>query len=124
MKRIAICSFLLISFALNLSAQIKTPTETLIIPDDFVSDGCSRFPDGDYRECCVVHDVKYYYGGSRQERSQADNELRKCVAAKPGFGHKPLSIMMWFGVRAFGVSWLPTSFRWGFGKNKKPNTAK
>ena len=27
--------------------------------------------------------------------------------------------MMWLGVRVFGASFLPTPFRWGFGKRKK-----
>lgn len=69
------------------------------------------FPDGDYLDCCVEHDRKYFHGGSWFERWRADNELRKCVAAKPGFFHKPISIVMWLGVRAFEVPWLPTRFR-------------
>lgn len=27
----------------------------------FVSDGCSMFPDGDYRDCCVEHDKAYFF---------------------------------------------------------------
>jgi hypothetical protein len=26
---------------------------------------------------------------------------------------------MYIGVRVFGVSWLPTRFRWGFGKKRR-----
>ena len=119
MKKITITTLLLISLAFNLIAQTNSPTPTdsttQKIPEGFVSDGCSHFPDGDYKDCCVAHDVKYYYGGSWRERWRADNELRKCVAAK---NHKVLSVMIWMGVRAFGVPWLPTKFRWGFGKKK------
>jgi hypothetical protein len=116
MKKITITTLLLFSLAFNLIAQTNSPTEpkTQKIPDGFVSDGCSHFPDGDYKDCCVAHDVKYYYGGSWTDRWRADNQLRKCVAAK---NHKVISVMMWLGVRAFGVPWLPTKFRWGFGKD-------
>ena len=123
MRKIICGTLLLISLVFNLIAQTNSPSGapsnspsgTAKIPEDFKSDGCSHFPDGDYRDCCVAHDVQYYYGGSWKERWQSDNQLRKCVAAK---NHKVLSVMMWMGVRAFGVPWLPTQFRWGFGKKK------
>ena len=86
-----------------------------VMPDDFVSDGCSMFPDGDYRDCCVVHDKAYYFGGTRSERLAADNKLYQCVRSK---GHKYIAPTMWLGVRLGGVSFLPTTFRWGFGNNK------
>lgn len=92
------------------------------IPADFKSDGCSWFPDCDYRDCCEEHDLAYYFGGTSKERSQADKKLYKCVAAKKGFHHKIIAPVMWLGVRIFGVSWLPTPYRWGFGKKKTPKT--
>ena len=86
-------------------------------PRDFKSDGCSLFPDGNYRECCVQHDRKYFTGGSFKERRAADKQLYKCVRAK-GNG-KFLASMIYIGVRVGGVHFLPTPFRWGFG-NKFP----
>ncbi len=88
------------------------------VPADFMSDGCSLFPDCDYRDCCEIHDLAYYFGGTSKERWQADKKLYKCVAAKKGFHHKIIAPIMWLGIRAFGISWLPTSFRWGFGQKK------
>lgn len=82
---------------------------------DFKSDGCSLFPDGDYRNCCVEHDKAYYVGGSSKERRIADNRLHECVRAK---GHKFLAPVIWIGVRIGGVPFLPTPFRWGFGRTK------
>ena len=81
-------------------------------PNPFVSDGCSCWPDSDWVECCVEHDVVYWMGGTREQRKQADLELRRCVSGK---GHPVIAQMMYFGVRIGGVWWLPTSFRWGFG---------
>ncbi len=105
-------------FAVSALAQKKPVSVTQTVPADFVSDGCSKFPDGDYADCCVEHDKSYYFGGSWKQRWRADKKLFKCVAAKKGFEHKFIAPVMWAGVRVFGVACLPTSFRWGFGKKK------
>jgi hypothetical protein len=105
-------------------AQVRTPSDAdPSVPDGFESDGCSLFPDGDYRDCCVQHDLSYFSGGSWKARWRADDQLRKCVAGKRGFQHKPLSFLMWFGVRIGGVPWLPTPFRWGFGRKPEVRPA-
>jgi len=88
-------------------------------PADFVGDGCTMFPDGNWGDCCLAHDKAYFRGGTRAERKAADKQLFKCVRAKGGLKHRFISDIMWLGVRIGGVSWLPTSFRWGFGQKKK-----
>ena len=86
------------------------------VPEDFKSDGCSLFPDGDYRHCCVEHDKAYYLGGSWRRRLNADNHLFKCVAGKGGIHHKVVAPLMWVGVRMGGAGYIPIPMRWGFGK--------
>jgi len=81
-------------------------------PHAFKSDGCSCFPDGNWAECCIKHDLSYWMGGAREEKLNADVELKKCVSEK---GHPVTALFMYYGVRAGGVWWLPTPFRWGFG---------
>lgn len=81
-------------------------------PKPFVTDGCSAFTDGDWLECCVQHDVVYWCGGSSEGRKQADERLEQCVA---DLGHVSLASLMYSGVRAGGVSWMPLPWRWGFG---------
>jgi hypothetical protein len=90
------------------------------LPAEFVSDGCTGFPDCNYRDCCVEHDRDYYFGGTSKERWSSDKRLYKCVRSKPGWQNKLIAPLMWVGVRVGGVSFLPTPFRWGFGKTKKP----
>lgn len=112
-----IAAFLLIcllSPVLSLSQEAKADTRQ-DPPPDYKSDGCSLFPDGDYRDCCVAHDREYYRGGTNAERKAADKRLYECVRGK---GHKYLSRMMWLGVRIGGIGFLPTPFRWGFGQSK------
>ena len=115
MKRVVVFSLLFLFVASTAPAQTaESPKRE--IPADFKSDGCSSFPDGDYVDCCVAHDVDYYFGGTEAERKSSDKRLYKCVRKK---GHKYLSVMMYIGVRIGAVRWLPTPFRWGFGPDEK-----
>lgn len=126
MKKIILLSFILAVSALSIAAQTKTAlVAQQMIPENFESDGCTHFPNGDYLDCCFQHDLAYYNGGSWMQRWRADGQLRKCVAAKNGWWHKPVSVIMWGGVRIGGLPFLPTPYRWGFGKEKPktPNTA-
>ena len=84
----------------------------------FTSDGCSSFPDGTgeerrlWRSCCVVHDLAYWKGGSKDERRAADEALKECVAK---VGEPTIAKLMLAGVRVGGTPWLPTRFRWAYG---------
>lgn len=118
--KIILFAFALIVFSsAGVFAQNSVPKADDAAATVFQSDGCSKFPDYDYRDCCVEHDKDYFSGGSWTRRWRADKKLYKCVAAKKGFEHKLIAPVMWAGVRVFGAPFLPTSFRWGFGKNKK-----
>lgn len=99
-------------YAPSQTSQIDTRQDP---PADFKGDGCTLWPDGDYRQCCEAHDRDYYRGGTGAERKASDKRLRDCVR---GRGHKYLAPLMYVGVRIGGVSWLPTPFRWGFGQKK------
>ena len=122
MKKIILIGFIFIVSVVGLSAQTKTdsvPAGTF--PEGFKSDGCTMFPNNDYLDCCVQHDLAYFKGGSWKERWRADGRLKQCVAAKNGWWHKPVATIMWAGVRIGGVPFLPTPFRWGFGKHQLKN---
>lgn len=83
----------------------------------FTTDGCSLFPNGmagvDWCACCEAHDIAYWRGGSEAEREHADEALRRCVLARSG--NAELARAMHAGVRAGGVPWLPTWYRWAYG---------
>lgn len=84
----------------------------------FTSDGCSSFPNGTFAQselwlsCCTAHDYAYWRGGTYDERLQADNALRACVAK---VGEPEVAILMLAGVRVGGTPFFPTSYRWGYG---------
>lgn len=75
------------------------------------SDGCTFWPDGNYRDCCLDHDESYASGGSWRERLRADWKLAKCVHKKGGSKRcracqTVTASLMFGGVRVFG------SFMW------------
>ena len=120
MKSFIFICLLAILFSVSTFAQKKS-AENIEPPDlsEFVSDGCTSFPDGNYRDCCEAHDREYFVGGSWKERWRSDKKLFQCVAAKPKFYNKLVAPIMWLGVRTFGGAWLNTKASWGFGKKKK-----
>ncbi|MFT6069856.1 MAG: hypothetical protein ACJAT2_000870 [Bacteriovoracaceae bacterium] len=97
--------FLILIFSLNAYAL-----ENKLLP--FTTDGCSKIPDANLTDCCKVHDLAYWKGGTEQERIDSDKKLSSCVIKKtnPFFGN-----MFYWGVRMGGSPALSTSFRWGYG---------
>lgn len=85
----------------------------------FKSDGCSLFPDKalivdlDWCECCFVHDISYWQGGTADEREVADIALKECIYEKTG--DKNLAEIMFRGVRFGGSAYFPNWYRWGYG---------
>lgn len=121
MKKLLFIFTLTVVFSVGAFAQTKS-VETLPTTlewSESESDGCTWFPDGNYRDCCVAHDREYFFGGSSKERWRSDKKLFQCVWAKPKFYNKLVAPVMWLGVRVFGVPWLKTKASWGFGKRKK-----
>lgn len=68
----------------------------------FVTDGCTLFPEGTRREpqlweiCCYEHDLRFWAGGSKQNRNRADTRLRECVK---DMGAELTADLMYIGVR-------------------------
>ena len=75
---------------------------------EFTTDGCSMWPDGPWKGCCVSHDRWYWAGGSKEKRLHADMALRKCVSNR---GWPIMAWVMYVGVRIFGGPYWPTPFR-------------
>ena len=65
---------------------------------------------------CVRHDIDYHAGGTSAQRLAADQTLMHGVADA---GYPRWGLAMFVAVRIGGVAWLPTSYRWGFGKPYK-----
>ena len=104
----------------------------------FESDGCSMWPDGNYRQCCVEHDRAYHAGGTKEQRRAADEVLRDCVEGNVFEWLKSrrysyatscwlaarYADLVFLGVRLGGGPWMPAwgpakRFRWGYGRVRK-----
>jgi hypothetical protein len=114
--------------------QICAEADALIPQPDyrFSSDGCSGLMSWTWwtltghgppwEGCCVVHDFRYWQGGTRRDRREADRALRECVLAKAQdyaligcFLVRCLAWLIWAAVRIGGGPHLPRTYRWGFG---------
>lgn len=83
-----------------------------------MSDGCTAAPDagpwGDHRACCVEHDRRYYYGGTKAERLEADLAMYSCMVASgmPA----PVAWLYFRAVRVWGhPAYRRPRISWGFG---------
>ncbi|MFV0388290.1 MAG: hypothetical protein ACK5NT_06015 [Pyrinomonadaceae bacterium] len=120
MIRFVLIALLIACFSIFANAQNRSEAPKNL-PEGFVSDGCTAYPDGSYRNCCIAHDKDYFRGGSFSDRRNSDKRLYECVKGIGGFKRTINATMMYLGVRVFGTSWLPTKFRWGFGKDFEPS---
>ncbi|MBL7544810.1 MAG: hypothetical protein JNL11_13415 [Bdellovibrionaceae bacterium] len=82
----------------------------------FASDGCSQSPNEilgyDFVDCCVLHDLAYWLGGTSQEKEQSDRALQMCIAEK---ANSVVARIYYEGVSVGGAARGPNTFRWGYG---------
>lgn len=72
-----------------------------------------------FRQCCVDHDESYWYGGTKQQRIDADLLLMNCVAGYGKnwlgkIGYWILSRAMYVVVRIGGSPKIGVPWRWEF----------
>jgi len=104
---------LLVVLIATIPSAAKAPVDRAL-PENYVSDNCSWFPDGNYGDGWVAKVKIYFFGGTKQERRAADDQLFRCVKGK---GRGFIAKMMWRGVRVGGAGFWKMPFSWGFGKD-------
>lgn len=98
------------------SALASTQLKNTLYP--FTSDGCSVVPDGTltnrtkWRKCCVQHDLKYWIGGTAEERKIADAALGACIGK---IQNEVVGDIYYWGVRLAGGPNQLATYRWGYG---------
>jgi len=111
--------FLMLLFCFPFGCRQAQDLDSKLELADFTSDGCSMFIDGTFekpelwKECCLLHDMAYWRGGTEEERKQADLAFKACVEKKTG--DPVLAKLMYEAVRAGGAPHFPTWYRWGYG---------
>ncbi len=92
----------------------------------FVTDYCTMFVDGTssrptlWRDCCIEHDIRYWFGGTSANKDKADIELKSCVKHVAGLTWANL---IYVGVRAGHYSPIKGKYKWSWGWENKRNNA-
>lgn len=85
---------------------------------EFVTDNCTMFIDGPpsspnlWKDCCVIHDLRYWFGGSADDLDRADLRLKSCVEKKAG---SVWAEIIYRGVRTGHYSPIKNKYRWNWG---------
>lgn len=89
----------------------------------FSTDGCSLAPNGipkllldSWVECCIEHDVKYWPGGTLDDKNRADLELKECIS---NTGSPRVAELYYITVSTLTGAMVPATYRWGYGWEKK-----
>lgn len=89
----------------------------------FETDYCTNYPEGpkekpdQWKHCCLVHDMYFWAGGNKQNRYDADLELKSCIEAT-GALHQ--AKIMYYAVRIGSYSPIKYSKKkWNNGWSKR-----
>jgi hypothetical protein len=88
----------------------------------FETDGCTLFVDGTsskpdlWKHCCISHDLRYWFGGTKEEMDETDSRLKLCVekAAGPRWAG-----LIYTGVRAGHYSPIKNKYQWAWAWSPK-----
>lgn len=91
----------------------------------FATDYCTNYPEGtrrdpeQWKDCCLMHDMYFWAGGSKQDRYNSDQELRRCVEETGAYNRARL---IYYAVRA--GSYSPVKYpdkKWNNGWRERPD---
>jgi hypothetical protein len=94
-----------------LTVMLLLPLNSLFASDvklkPFVTDFCTNYPEGTkeepdlWKHCCLIHDLYFWAGGSKEDRTNADKELKECIEAT---GATQIARLVYLAVRAGSYS--------------------
>lgn len=85
---------------------------------NFTTDGCTLFVDGPlkapglWKNCCIEHDLRYWFGGDRSDMDRADLQIKTCVNELAG----PVwANLIYEGIRLGHHSPIKNKTHWSWG---------
>ena len=94
----------------------------------FETDYCTNYREGtrnkpeQWKHCCLIHDMNFWAGGTKQDRYSADLSLKNCVQDTGAYYEGQL---MYLAVRSGSYSPIKYSNkRWNHGWRTRPNFQK
>ena len=106
----------------SIEEVVETPKESALSLKPFFTDGCTLFIDGPsdqpklWRHCCVEHDLRYWFGGSLDDRNATDLRLKSCVEKAAGANWAKI---IYYGVKTGQLSPIKNKTHWNWGWMKK-----
>lgn len=88
----------------------------------FFTDGCTLFIEGPkdkpnlWKHCCVEHDLRYWFGGSKEDMNATDLRLKACVDKVAGANW---ANMIYYGVKTGHLSPIKNKTQWNWGWKEK-----
>ncbi len=79
----------------------------------FQTDGCTFFYEGNWKDCCLEHDLYYWIGGDQDKQDMADLKLKYCIEKAQG---KTYAALIYFMVRLGHYSPIKYKYHWGWGR--------
>lgn len=101
----------------DLRNKILDTSTHIQILNPFVTDGASCCPENLNDKvflAAVIHDLRYWFGGTQDDRLLADYEFGINIIKLCNLSAIE-SQAMFEAVRLGGQGWMPTPWRWGFG---------
>ena len=113
--------FTVLLFVLSISI-FANAQETPKVLQTFEDDGCTQFIDGPsnkpdlWAHCCFEHDLRYWFGGTKQDKKFSDIQLRECVKDVAG---NFWANLIYNGVTLGGFSPVKFKYVWSWGWEPK-----
>lgn len=117
----------LVIFILILTSSYGYSHESL---DRFETDYCTNYAEGTrekpelWKHCCLIHDMYFWAGGTKEDRDVADLDLKACIEKT---GATKIAQLMYYAVRAGSHSPIKYPKRkwnngWNDGRKVRPLT--
>lgn len=122
LKLLTTLSLFLLAPIVGAQPDTEISKESALGLKPFFTDGCTLFIDGPkdqptlWRHCCVEHDLRYWFGGSKDDRDSTDLRLKACVEKAAGANWANL---IYYGVRTGRLSPIKNKTQWNWGWKEK-----
>jgi len=106
----------------NVKEVVNTSKESAVALKPFFTDGCTLFLEGPkdrpnlWRHCCIEHDLRYWFGGTKDNRDATDLRLKSCIDKVAGSNW---ARVIYYGVKTGHLSPIKNKTQWNWGWKEK-----
>lgn len=110
------------TLSLNANDNLYNSEPEFATLKEFETDGCTLFIEGPtskpdlWAHCCFEHDLRYWFGGTEEDKKHSDRELKACVKEVAG---NFWANIIYSGVRVGHLSPVKFKYVWSWGWEPK-----